>query len=106
VADVHAVKVGLTPAQVRQLGLPPNTNVKTTSSRFRKFSGRYGRAVYELEAVPARTLQGWLTDAIHAVIDVDAFNAQVEQEKQDARTLAAVRETARQALKGLAVRGT
>lgn len=88
VEDVHAVKVGLKAEQVRALSLPPNTEAKTSSSRFHRFAAKYGRHAYELEAVAPDLLQQWLREAICAVIDVDTFNAQVEREREDAATLA------------------
>ena len=44
-----------------------------------------------------------LRDAINSVIDVDVFNGQVEQEKQDSRTLAAYKKTAIDYLKRMGV---
>jgi ParB-like nuclease domain len=101
VGDVHPVRVGLTPEQVRRLDLPANTDAKTTSSRYRKYVEEFGRAAYELDAVPVATLRRWLREAIEAVIDVDAFNAQVEQAKRDAATLEVLRRGAVEYLKGL-----
>jgi hypothetical protein len=101
VEEVAAVKVGLKPEQVYQLGLPPNADAKPSSSRFKKFAARFGPAAYELEAVPPATLQGWLDEAVRSVIDIDAFNAQVEQEKRDSATIQAYKEESLAYLKGL-----
>src|SRR5262249_18152251 len=68
VRDIHAVKVGLNAEQVTTLSLPPNTEAKTKSSRFKKFAAKNGRFAYELEAVASPTLQQWLREAITAVI--------------------------------------
>jgi hypothetical protein len=89
VDDVVAVKVALKPEQVQQLGLPPNADAKPKSSRFKKFAARFGPAAYELEAVPADTLQGWLDEVVRSVIDIGRFNGQVEAERQDAASVAA-----------------
>jgi hypothetical protein len=94
VRRIHAVRVGLTAEQVAALALPPNSEAKTGSSRFKKFADRYGPFAYELEAAKASNIRRWLRDAITAVIDVDVFNQQVEQEKRDAATVAAYRKTA------------
>jgi hypothetical protein len=88
VEDVAAVKVALKPEQVRHLGLPPNTDAKPSSSRFKKFSTKFGSAAYELEAVPPATLQAWLDEAVRSVLDIGLFNAEVEAEKRDAATIA------------------
>jgi hypothetical protein len=94
VEEVAAVKVALKPEQIEQLGLPPNTNVKTTSSRFKKFVRRFGTAVYELEAVEPSLLQRWLDEAVRSVLNISLFNAQVELEKQDAAAIADFRQEA------------
>jgi hypothetical protein len=92
VTEIEAVKVALTPEQIRSLHLPPNADAKGTSSRYQKFVQRFGPAAYELEAVPPDTLQGWLDEAVRSVIDIDRFNAQVEQEKRDAQTIEALKQ--------------
>lgn len=91
VAAVVPVRAGLTRNQIDELMLPPNSDVKTTGSRFKKYVGRYGTAVYELDAAPPDTLQAWLTRAVETVIDTDAFNAQIEAEKRDAAELHAIK---------------
>jgi hypothetical protein len=94
VRNILVVKVGLTPQQARSLRLPVNTDVKKTSSRYRKFVARFGTAVYELEAAPPGRLQRWLDEAVRSVIDVARFNEQVELEKEDARAVAAFKKAA------------
>jgi hypothetical protein len=83
VRDILAFKVGLTPEQVRQLGLPDNKNVKVRSSRYRKYKARFGAAVYELEAVSDPLLQEWLEQGVRSVLDVRRFNAEVRAEEED-----------------------
>jgi hypothetical protein len=94
VDKIHPVKVGLKPEQVAQLGLPPNADAKTSSSRFKKFAARFGPAAYELEAVPPVRLRGWLDEAVRSVIDIDRFNGQVKQEKRDYATVLAYKRAA------------
>jgi hypothetical protein len=101
VCDLAAVKVALKPEQVRALGLPPNTDAKPSSSRFKKFAARFGPAVYELEAVPPDTLQEWLDDAVRSVIDLERYNAQVDQERQDSGAVAAFKEASVDHLKSI-----
>jgi hypothetical protein len=101
VREVAAVKVALKPEQVRQLGLPSNTDAKRSSSRFKKFAGRFGPAAYELEAVPPATLQSWLDEAVRSVLNIDLFNAQVTAERQDSATVAAFKHASVEFLKNL-----
>jgi hypothetical protein len=89
VKGVVVVKVALTPEQARSLRLPVNTDVKKTSSRYKKFAARFGETVYELEAAPPDRLRQWLDEAVRSVIDLDRFNEQVDLEKEDARAVAA-----------------
>jgi len=103
VCDIAAVKVGLKPEQVRQLGLPPNADAKPTSSRFKKFAARFGPAAYELEAAPPERLEDWLDEAVRSVIDVTRFNTQVEEEKKDAAAVAAFKRASVDFLKTLRV---
>jgi hypothetical protein len=98
---VEAVKVALKPEQVRALGLPPNTDAKPSSSRFKKFAAKFGPAAYELEAAPPDRLEAWLDEAVRAVIDIDRFNGQVEAEKPDAVTIAAFKRASIEYLKTL-----
>ena len=55
------------------------------------FVTKHGEDVWELEALSPATLQDVLREAIDAVIDPEAFNYEVEQEKADAAKLTAVR---------------
>ena len=103
VNDVHTVKVWLNAEQVRTLKLPPNTEAKSKGSRFKIFEAMFGRFAYELEAVDPGILPQWLRDAINSVLDVDVFNEQVEQEKQESKTLAAYKATAIEYLKQMGV---
>jgi hypothetical protein len=101
VSEVIPVKVALKPEQVQLLGLPPNTDAKVSSSRFKRFAARFGPAAYELEAVPPETLREWLDDGVRSVIDLDRFNAQVELERQDAVSVDAFKRASMDYLKTL-----
>jgi hypothetical protein len=90
-SQIQAIKVGLTKAQVNELGLPPKMLAKKTSSNYKRFLEQHGRYAYELEAVDPSTLQQMLERAIESVIDRDAFNAEIEAEKADAAFLEAQR---------------
>lgn len=87
VERVEAVKVALTADQVKAFALPPILKAKESSSRYGRFVDRFGSNVFELEAVPPQTLQQLLTQAIDNVMDIGAFNREVDQEWKDAATL-------------------
>jgi hypothetical protein len=89
--QVEAIKVALNPDQVASRDLPPSMDAKTTSSQCDKFVAKHGMKAYELEALMPADLQSLLRDAINAVIDREAYDYEVEQEKEDARFLDATR---------------
>jgi hypothetical protein len=91
IENIVPIKVALTKEQVEELRLPPNLTAKTTSSRRNKFVEKHGENVFELEAIPPAVLQQNLRDAIDKVIDIRAYNHEVEQEKGDAARLDAAR---------------
>jgi hypothetical protein len=65
--------------------------MKDSSSRAGRFRQNYGNDTYELEAVQPQQLQQWLREAIDNVLDVEAFNREVEREKEDAAQMEALR---------------
>jgi hypothetical protein len=95
VVAIEPIKVALTAAQVQELRLPPVMQAKRTSSRFEDFVERHGHDVFELEAVPPEQLQAILRQAIDSVLDVSAFNAELDAEKRDAAHLAGLRRALR-----------
>ncbi|MCE9545761.1 MAG: ParB N-terminal domain-containing protein [Planctomycetia bacterium] len=99
--DIHPVKVALTAEQVAAYNLPPELKAKTTSSRYRGFTEKFGDDVFELEALPPEELQRIVERAIDAVLDRPAFNAELDAEKQDAAYLEGVRRTVKDALQGI-----
>jgi hypothetical protein len=91
VKDVVPVKVALTRDQVEEMGLPPQMKAKAGSSRRAKFVERHGDDVFELEAVPPERLQAILRDAIDSVLDIDAYNRELDAEEEDAARLEGLR---------------
>lgn len=101
VAAVWPIKVALTAAQVKGFKLPPQMLAKETSKNYARFVRTHGTTnAYELEAITPLVLQGLLRDAIDAVIDRDAFNRELDQEKKDAVELGALRRTITEGLAG------
>jgi hypothetical protein len=91
VADVVAKKVCLTYEQVLERDLPQTFDIKTTSPRYRKFAAKYGDRVHELEALPPAERSRLLTEAIDQVLDINAYNREVEAERKDADRIEALR---------------
>jgi hypothetical protein len=94
VDKIDAIKVALTADQVAEMELPPDyqpMKAKTSSSRYKKFVERHGENAFELEAIPPRRLQELLRTAINSVIDVEAFNREIDAEKKDAAYLDGLR---------------
>jgi hypothetical protein len=94
VEAIVPIKVALTSQQVVEMQLPPEMKAKETSSRYAKFTSRHGEEVFEMEAVPPGRLQGLLREAIDSVLDIDAYNAEIDAEKEDAARLDEVRRRA------------
>jgi hypothetical protein len=91
IEQIEPVKVALTAAQVRELNLPSIMKAKATSSRHDGFVEQHGDDVFELEAVPPDRLRESLRQAIDSLLDVDAFNAEIDREKRDAADLERIR---------------
>jgi hypothetical protein len=90
--NVEAVRAALTPEQARQFDLPPNTDAKTSSPQFKKFFARHGmRNAYELEALTPDALASIVKTAIESVIDVEAYNRELETWQAEAGELEVIR---------------
>lgn len=96
--QIVPIKVALTADQVREFDLPPILQAKKSSPNYQKFVAKYGTDAFELEAIPPATLQELTRQAIDSVLDVDAFNAEKDAEREDAQYLDAVRRKTRQTL--------
>ena len=92
IVKIEPVKVALTAGQVSELDLPPACKAKNKSSQYKKFAKKHGTKVWELEAVKPATLQEILTSAIDDVLDVEAFNYEIDGEKEDAAKLEGARQ--------------
>ena len=101
IQNIHAVKVALTAEDVQAYDLPSDMDAKVSSPNCQKFLKKYGSTkVVELDAAPVTLLQDKLREAIESVIDVAEFNAQVEQEAQDAAHIQAHRQVVFEAING------
>jgi hypothetical protein len=99
--EMLVVKACLTHDQVQTLELPVSMDAKPGSSNYDKFVQAYGTDAYELEALPPEKLKDLLRETIDSVIDIDAFNHQVDAEARDAAYLDGVRTRVHQLLAGL-----
>ena len=92
--------MALTAEQVKRYELPPGgvAKGKKGSKKRKAFIEQYGDRTWELEALEPAALQQELTNAIDAVIDHDAFNAELDAEKRDSAELEAYRRRALAAL--------
>jgi hypothetical protein len=100
VVEVLARKVCLTYEQVLARDLHQTFDIKKTSSRYRKFAAKYGDRAHELEALEPAERARLSREAINSVLDVDAFNREVEAERADAERIEALRRKAAKALAG------
>jgi hypothetical protein len=91
-------KVCLTYEQVKERDLPNPFEAKKSSSRYPEFAAKYGNHVHEVEALPVAERAQLLAQAVDKELDMDAYNAEVEAEKQDLEQLEAIRETATKAI--------
>ena len=90
--------MALTAGQVRKFKLPPKIKAKKTSTNYKRFEREHGDNVFELEAIEPKVLQDILTEAIDSVIDVEAFNHELDQEREDSVKLHALRVSVQDAL--------
>ena len=100
VENIHPMKAALTAEQVRTLNLPSSLEAKPTSPNYKKFVARHGTRAVELDAMPGDVLADALERAIESVLDTHAFNAEVEQERQEQVEIAARRKAALKAIGG------
>ena len=103
IQHIRPVKVALTAEDVRDNDLPSDMDAKPSSPNYKKFLAKHRTTkAVELDAAPVPLLQQKLREAIHSVMDVQEYNAQIEQEKQDAASVEAYRQVVFEAIKGAA----
>jgi hypothetical protein len=95
VEEIHARKVCLTYEQVVKRDLPQTFGIKKKSSRYPEFAAKYGDRAHELEALPSAERSELLEEAIKDVLDIDAFNAELDAEKEDCTRIETIRQKLR-----------
>jgi hypothetical protein len=91
---IVAKKVCLTHEQVLERDLPQTFDIKTLSARYKKFAAKYGDRAHELEALPVEERSELLREAIDEVMDIDAYNRELDAEAEDAARIDALRHEA------------
>jgi hypothetical protein len=78
--------------QIEKYGLLPDMEAKKTSSRFKAYFKQTGMTdAWEIDSMPTKVYCDEITKACKSVIDIDAFNSAIAQEKQDDIRLAQLR---------------
>lgn len=96
--QLRIVKAALTSEQVRTMGLHEGQISKDTSSRYQKYVEALGERAWELESLTADQLRAIVEAAIRGVLDIDAFEAEVERERNEQIELESRRHRLRQVL--------
>ena len=98
VDNLAAKKVCLTYQQVLERNLPQTFDIKKEGSRYKKHEAKYGDRAHELEARSNQERSALLDAAIREVMDIDAFNREVDAEREDAARLERCRKAVAPAL--------
>jgi len=96
--QLHIVKAALTAEQIRTMDLHEGQLSKETSSRYRRFLAAHGERVWELESLTADQLREIVEAAIRGLLDLDAFEAEVQREQEEQVELDAKRSQLRRVL--------
>jgi hypothetical protein len=91
---VRAFKVAITPEQIRNPGfkLHSGGQAKRGSATYEKFVAQYGPDIYELESMAEGDLQAELRQKIRAVLDLEAFNHELDEQQKDLAFLETARD--------------
>jgi hypothetical protein len=103
---IAARLAGLTIDQVEEFHLEPSMEAKDSSPTYGGFVEKYGiTSAYELEAFDPADLAEVLESGIEEVLDIDAYNCEIEAEEADSAHIIAVREQVETFLKSLKLDG-
>ncbi len=75
-------RAAVTPEQVKKFHLPPDADVKLTSSRAAGFIGLHGDQCWELDSMPEQVLIDEVSEAVRTVLDVPALNRAFVRENE------------------------
>lgn len=89
---IEVYKVALDMDQVRELDLEPSMEAKESSPTYAEFVNKHDTSMaYELEALEPADLQQILEQAVEEVMDMTAYQAELDQEKKDAVAIKAAK---------------
>lgn len=97
-SQLHIVKAALTAEQVRTMKLHEGQLSKESSSRYQRFVQAHGKRAWELESLTPEQLREIVEAVIRGVLDLGAFEAEVQQEQKEQQELSEKRRKLRQGL--------
>jgi hypothetical protein len=117
ITHIQPYKVALTIEQVEEFSLAPSMDAKIDSPTYSKYVQRYAEKMmrydpetgnyvpkaFELDAMDPADAKAVLHSAIRAVMDIDAYNAELAAEEADSAKIIAVRKQAEKFFKSLKV---
>lgn len=92
------VKAALTAEQAQTMGLHEGQLAKEDLARYKRFVEKHGNRCWELEAIPTQTLRQIVEGAIRSVLDLEAFEGELQKQEQEQDELDEHRRRIRQAL--------
>lgn len=93
--EASVYRAAVTSDQVERHDLPPDTDVKLSSTRAKRYIAEYGEKCWELDGMPEALLINEVSRAVESILDMDALTGAMEREREAdiklARMNAAVR---------------
>jgi hypothetical protein len=80
--EARVYRATVTPEQVEKYNLPPDADVKLSSTRAGKFIQEYGDQCWELDSMPEQILIDEVSKTVRAMLDVAALNRAFEREQK------------------------
>ncbi|QDU46840.1 ParB-like nuclease domain protein [Symmachiella dynata] len=96
--QLRIVKAALTADQVETMDLHEGQLSKESSSRYRRFVEAHGDRAWELESLTSEQLREVVEASIRDVLDLNAFEAEVDREQQEQSELETKRRQLRRSL--------
>jgi len=94
IKSIQPIRAALTYEQVKTFNLKQGGEAKQGSTNYDKFVEKYGKTVYELEALHPKELHDIIIQIIESVINKDLFQKEIDKEKEDAAILSVYRQSA------------
>jgi hypothetical protein len=97
--DCTVLRAAVTREQIEKYNLPPDADVKLSSSRAADFIAEHGRECWELDSMPPRALVDEVLTVAKSCLDIDAFNRALEREREQDIKLARLRAAVQEMIK-------